>query len=81
MQRSLEVLAVVDPGTDDHLGVHLDAGAQEFPQPAQTGRAAGVAQHLGAQFGVRGVDRDVERREPLVDHPLQVELGEARSVV
>ena len=58
-QGPLQVLAVVDPGTDDDLSVHFNARAHQFLQPAKAGGATRVAQHLGAQVRVGGVDRDV----------------------
>ena len=45
-------------------------------QPPQADGAPPVAQHAGAHVGVGGVDRDVERRQALVDHPLEVDLRE-----
>ena len=38
---------------------------------------AAVAQHAGPDLRVGGVDADPQRRQPFVDHPLQVGLGEA----
>ena len=74
--RVLERLGVVHPRADDDLAMHLDAVLEEQAQPSQARRAAPVAQHLGAQVGIGGMDRDVQRREPLLDDPLEVELGE-----
>ncbi len=34
---------------------------------------------VAAQLGIHGMDRDVKRGKSLVDHPLQVELGEPRQ--
>ena len=77
LEGVFEFLAVVDAGTDHDLRVDLDAGAQELAQPAQARGPPGIAQHIGPQLRIRGVDRHVQRRELLVDHALQVELGEA----
>ena len=64
------------PGAHDDLAVHLDAVVEQRPQPAQARGAAAVAEHLGADVGVGGVDRHVERAQPLGDDPLEVGLGE-----
>ena len=46
-------------------------------EPAQAGRPLRVAQHVRPQLGVRRVDGDEQRPEPLGQDPLGVELGEA----
>ena len=78
-QCVLEDVAVVDPRADDDLAVHLHPGIEQGPQPPQAGGASGIAQHLGARMGVGGVDRHVQRAEPLGDHPFQVGLGKPRE--
>ena len=75
-QGVLEHGAVVDARAHHHLAVHLDAVVEQRPQPAQARGAAAVAEHLGADVGIGGVDRHVERAEPLGDDPLEVGLGE-----
>ena len=76
-QRVLEGGTVVDSRAHDDLSVHLDPPVQQHLEPAQAGRSLGVAQHLRPQLGIRGVDGDEERAEPLGQDPLGVELGEA----
>jgi hypothetical protein len=76
-QGVVEHGAVVDAGAHHDLAVHLDAVVEQGPQPAQAGGAPPVAQHLGPHLGVGGVDADVQRRQALGDHPLEVGLGEA----
>ena len=75
-QGVLERGAVVDPGADDDLTVHLDAPVEQHLEPAQAGRALGVAQHLRPQLGVRGVDGDEQWAEALGQDAFRVELGE-----
>ena len=75
-QRVLEHVAVVDARAHDDLAVHLDAVVEQGPQPAEAGGPAAVAQHLGADVGIGGVDRHVERAQPLGDDALEVGLGE-----
>jgi hypothetical protein len=78
-QRVVEHRAVVDPRAHDDLPVNLDAGVEQQREPAEAGGAAPVAQQAGADVRVGGVDADVQRTEPLGDHPLQIGLGEARE--
>jgi len=75
--RVVEDRAVVQAGAHDDLAVHLDAVVEQGSQPAQAGGAPPVSQHLHAHLGVGGVDRHVERAQPLGHHPLEVRLGEA----
>ena len=65
------------PGTDHDLAVDLDVVVEQGPQPAQAGGPPAVAQQVGAHLGVGGVDGDVQGRQALGDHPLEVQLGEA----
>ena len=76
-QRVLEGGTVVDARAHDDLSVHLDPPVQQHLEPAQAGRSLWVAQHLRPQLGIRGVDGDEERAQPLGQDPLGVELGEA----
>ena len=46
-------------------------------EPAEAGRPPPVAQQVGPELGVGGVDGDEQRAEPLGEHPLEVHLGEA----
>ena len=55
----------------------LDPVLEQGPQPTQTRPAPRVAQHRRANRRVRGMNRDVQRSEPLLDHPGEVEFGEA----
>jgi hypothetical protein len=73
----VEHLAVVDPGADHDLTVHLDAVVEQGAQPPEARRASPVAQHAGAHLAVGGVDADVERAQALGHDPLEVRLGEA----
>ena len=75
-QGVLEDGTVVDAGAHHDLAVHLDAVVEQRAEPAQARGAPAVPEHLGPHLGVGGVDRDVERAEPLGDHPLEVGLGE-----
>ncbi len=77
--RPLEHVAVVDPGAQHDLAVHLDAVIQQRPEPAQAHPATRVLQHPRPNLGVGGVDADVQRRQALGDDALQVGLGEARQ--
>ena len=72
----LQPQAVVDARTHDDLAVDRHAGVQQQAQPAQARGPPPVAQHLGAQFGIGGVDADEQRRQTLGDDPLEVGLGE-----
>ena len=76
-QRVVEHRAVVDARAHHDLAVHLDAVVEQGPQPAQARRRRAGSQHPGAHLGVGGVDADVQRRQALGDHPLEVGLGEA----
>jgi hypothetical protein len=76
-QGVVEDGTVVDAGAHHDLAVDLDAGVEQRPEPAQAGGTPPVAQHLGPDVGVGGVDADVEGAEALGHHPLQVGLGEA----
>ena len=78
-ERVVEHRTVVAAGAHDDLPVHLDAVVEQRSQPPQARGAAAVAEHGGPHLGVGGVDRDVERAEPLRDDPLEVGLGEARE--
>ncbi len=78
-QRVVEHGAVVDAGTHDHLAVHLDTRVEQQLEPAQARRAAAVAQQARADVGVGRVNADVQRAEPLGDHPLEIRLGEPRQ--
>ena len=69
-------LGVVQARADDHLAVDLDAVVEQAAQPPQAHGAAAVAEHAGAHDRVGSVYRDIERREPLLEHPLEVGLGE-----
>ncbi len=68
--------AVVPARAHHHLPVHLDAPVEQGPQPPQAGRPPAVAQQVGPDVGVGGVDGDEQRAEPLGQHPLEVHLGE-----
>jgi hypothetical protein len=67
---------VVHARADHHLAVHLDAGVEEHPEPAQAGRPPRVAQHRRADRRVGGVDGHEQRAQALRDDPFGVELGE-----
>ena len=68
--------AVVAAGAHHHLAVHLDAPVEQGLQPSQAGGPAAVAQQVGPDVGIGGVDGDEQRAEPLGEHPLEVHLGE-----
>ena len=76
-QRVVQHVAVVHAGAHDDLPVHLDACVEQQAQPAQRHRAPPVLEDRGPHVGVGGVDGHVQRRQPLGDHPLEVQLGEA----
>ena len=75
-QRVVEPRPVVDARAHHDLATDLDPVVEQRPQPAQARRPAAVAQHRRPQLGVGRVDRHVQRRQPLGDHPLEVGLGE-----
>ena len=75
-QRVVEHVAVVDAGAHHDLAAHLDAVIEQRPQPPQAHAAALVLQHPVAHVVVGRVDRHVQRRQALGDHPLEVGLGE-----
>ncbi len=75
-QCRLEGAGVVDPRAHHDLSVHLDPSVEQGPQPAQAGRAPGIAQHPGPELRVGAVDGHEQRREPLGQDALEVELGE-----
>ena len=76
-KRPVQHGAIVEPGADHDLAVHLDAVVEKTPQPTQAHRSPAVAKHAGADLGVGSVDRDVQRRQALVDDTFEVRLGEA----
>ncbi len=76
-QGVLEDRPVVHPGAHDHLPVHLDPAVEEDAQPPQARRTLRVPEHARPHLGVGGVDGHEERAEPLLQHPLGIELGEA----
>ena len=75
-QRVLERGAVVHARAHHDLPVHLDPAVEEDLQPAQAGGTLGVAQHVGPQIGIGGVDGDEEGAQPFGQDALGVELGE-----
>jgi hypothetical protein len=82
--RALQMSAVVEIGTQDDLCVHPDPGFREPLEPRQDlGRVPGPAKQGMPELRVGGVDRDVERREALLDDPLERDLIEVaeRDVV
>ena len=76
-QRVVQDAAVVLARAHDHLAVDLDAAVQEGAQPPQAGGAAAVAEQVGTDVGVGGVDGDEQGAEALGEHPFEVHLGEA----
>ena len=71
----LEVGAVVEAGTEDHLRVHADPRLRKALQPRQDlGRHARAAEQLPAQRGIGRVHRHVERRQPLLDDARELRL-------
>ena len=79
----LEHLAVVQAGDDDHLAVELDAARGEPRQLLDDVGDARVVEQDLARLPRRGVDRDVERREAVLEDPRDVALlhvGERREV-
>ena len=73
---SVERRAVVHAGAQHDLAAHGDAVVEQGPQPAQAHPATRVLQHARPQLGLGGVDADVQRRQALGDHPLEIGLGE-----
>src|SRR5258707_322718 len=71
-QRVVEPVAVVDTRSDHDLPAHLDAVIEKCPQPAQAHPTADILEHPVAHVMFGGVDRDVQRRQPLGDHPLEI---------
>ena len=67
----LQFRAVVQAWTEHHLGVQCNAGSRQLPQLFQDWRNTLFAQQLFAQNGVGAMDRDVERRQSLLDDPGQ----------
>jgi hypothetical protein len=75
-QGVLQRGAVVDARADHDLAVDLDAPVEQDLEPAQAGRPLRVAQHVGPEVGVGGVDGHEQRAEALGQDPLEVQLGE-----
>ena len=76
-QGVVEDGSVVAARAHDDLPVHLDPPVEQGSQPPQAGRPAAVAQQVGPDVGIGGVDGDEQRAEVLGEHPLEIHLREA----
>ena len=73
---AIEMRAVVPTRTQHHLAMQLDAGggqAVELPIESVVGV---VPQHPRSNMAFGGVDRYIERRQPLIDNALQFGFGD-----
>ena len=78
-ERLLEHVAVVQPGHDHHLAVELNAALGEPRELLDDVRHARVVEQHLARFPRRGVHRDVERRQPVLEDARDVALLEVRQ--
>jgi hypothetical protein len=69
---SLELVAVVPAGTEDDLGVDVDAALGEAAERVHDRGRALDAEHAQAKFRIGGVDGDVHRGELLFNDALEV---------
>jgi hypothetical protein len=78
--RPLQVQAVVEVRAEHDLRVHADAGPGQPGHAGQdVGRVPRPPEQTVTQFGVSGVDRDVEGRQALSLDPREVGLLEVRE--
>ena len=76
-QGVVEHFSVVDPGTHHDLAVDLDVVIEQRPQPSQAVGPAPIAKHARSHIGISRMNGNIEGRQSLGDHSLEVGLGEA----
>jgi hypothetical protein len=79
LDRLREHRAVIDARADHELRVHLDPRLGEPVDLLQDQTRLRILHEPHAHVGIGCVHRDVEGREPLVEDPLEVGVGEVRE--
>ena len=79
LHGALQRRAVVASGDGHDLAFHGNAGGGEALEDIHDLPAARVADELGAQVGVGGVDGDIQRADFQIAYALQLALGEVRA--
>ena len=72
----LQGLTIVEIRADHHLGMDLQPPLREPGELIAQQGGPGIHQQTAAQFGIGGMHRDIEGREPLLLDPLPVGGGE-----
>ena len=76
LQRAIELRAVVEAGTQNHLAVEAEAVVSKTPEVLHDPVRVNVVEHLLAKLTVGGLYGDVERTGLAFDNPVHLLLGQ-----
>ena len=69
---ALQLFPVIDPFAEDDLSVHLDPALVQDIHLLQRVSGEAVVEHPASQLGIRCLEGDVDRLQPVSDDPLYI---------